>query len=118
MSHIFRLTTKPLPPVEIASKLESGLRDVDEYLGQQIYANSDPEYLARQRKRFSETARLHEQKVGDKPSFLIRAPGRLNAFLEYLDMCAGDHMSTTIDGDVPAAVTPRDDDILSVSNVN
>ncbi|NLN77889.1 MAG: hypothetical protein GX141_03105 [Armatimonadetes bacterium] len=118
MSHIFRLTTKPLPPVEIASKLESGLRDVDEYLGQQIYANSDPEYLARQRKRFSETARLHEQNVGDKPSFLIRAPGRLNAFLEYLDMCAGDHMSTTIDGDVPAAVTPRDDDILSVSNVN
>ena len=84
MSHIFRLTTKPLPPVEIASKLESGLRDVDEYLGQQIYANSDPEYLARQRKRFSETARHHEQPVGEKPSLLIRAPGRITALFPLL----------------------------------
>ncbi len=45
-------------------------------------------------------------------------PGRLNAFLEYLDMCRGDHMSTTIDGDIPAAVTPRTDGLLNVGNAN
>jgi galactokinase len=56
--------------------------------------------------------------VGDRPTYLLRAPGRLNAFLEYLDMCDGDHMSTTIDGDVPAAISPRDDDVLSCVNVN
>lgn len=98
--------------------LESGSPEVDEYLGLQIYANTAPDYLARQRKRLAETAKLHAERVGDKPSFLIRAPGRLNAFLEYLDMCAGDHMSTTIDGDIPVALSPREDDILSVTNVN
>ena len=45
-------------------------------------------------------------------------PGRLGAFLEYLDMCAGDHMSTTIDGDLPLCVSPRDDGIVSILNVN
>jgi len=91
---------------------------MDDYLGLRIYANSDPDYLARQRKRLAQTAKLHSERVGDKPGFLIRAPGRLNAFLEYLDMCAGDHMSTTIDGDIPVAVTPREDGILSVANAN
>lgn len=118
MSDIFRLNVKPLSPVEIAEKLESGSAEVDGYLGEQIYANQDSDYLAKQRKRLADTARLHAQTVGDSPSFLVRAPGRLNAFLEYLDMCAGDHMSTTIDGDIPAAISPRDDDILSVRNVN
>ena len=28
-------------------------------------------------------------------------PEAIVLFLEYLDMCAGDHMSTTIDGDSP-----------------
>jgi len=118
MSDKFRLPATALPPMEIARMLESGSTEVDEYLGLQIYANTAPDYLARQRKRLAETAKLHAQRVGDKPSFLIRAPGRLNAFLEYLDMCAGDHMSTTIDGDIPVALSPREDDILSVTNVN
>ena len=118
MSDKFRLPATPLPPMEIARMLESGSPQVDEYLGLQIYANTAPDYLARQRKRLAETAKLHAERVGDKPSFLIRAPGRLNAFLEYLDMCAGDHMSTTIDGDIPVALSPREDDILSVTNVN
>ena len=83
-----------------------------------IYVNPDPEYLARQRQRLVETVKLHAQRVGDKPTYLLRAPGRLNAFLEYLDMCDGDHMSTTIDGDIPVAVSVRDDDILDVANVN
>jgi galactokinase len=118
MSETFKLPVRPLPPMEIARMLESGSPEIDGYLGQQIYANSDPDYLARQRRRLAETARLHADRVGDRPSFLIRAPGRLNAFLEYLDMCAGDHMSTTIDGDIPVAISPREDDILSVKNVN
>ena len=118
MSETFRLSARPLPPLEIARALESGSAEIDSYLGQQIYAKSDPDYLARQRKRLADTARLHAERVGDRPSFLIRAPGRLNAFLEYLDMCAGDHMSTTIDGDIPVALSPREDDLLSVRNVS
>lgn len=118
MSDKFRLPAAPLPPLEIARMLESGSSQVDEYLGLQIYANTAPDYLAKQRKRLAETAKLHAERVGDKPSFLIRAPGRLNAFLEYLDMCAGDHMSTTIDGDIPVCLSPREDDILNVTNVN
>lgn len=118
MSETFRLTAKPLPPLEIAQKLEPGSPEVDRYLGQEIYVNSDPGYLARQRERLVQTLKLHHERVGDRPTFLIRAPGRLNAFLEYLDMCAGDHMSTTIDGDIPVAVSPREDSILSVANAN
>jgi len=105
-------------PLELARILESGSANVDSYLGQEIYVNTDPEYLARQRKRLAETVRLHHKRVGDKPTYLLRAPGRLNAFLEYLDMCAGDHMSTTIDGDIPVAVSIRDDDTLNLSNSN
>jgi len=118
MSELFAIPTQPRPPSEIARALESGSPAMDDYLGLRIYANSDPDYLARQRKRLAQTAKLHSERVGDKPGFLIRAPGRLNAFLEYLDMCAGDHMSTTIDGDIPVAVTPREDGILSVANAN
>jgi len=107
-----------MPPREIVRALESGSPEVDRYLGQEMYVNSDTGYLARQRQRLAETVRLHAERVGDQPTFLIRAPGRLNAFLEYLDMCAGDHMSTTIDGDIPVAVSVRDDDKLNVANAN
>jgi galactokinase len=116
MTSIFSTAARPMPPLEIARLLESVSPKVDSYLGRDIYANTDPEYLARQRKRLAETVRLHAERVGDKPTFLIRAPGRLNAFLEYLDMCAGDHMSTTIDGDIPVAVSVRDDSVLNVGN--
>jgi len=118
MSEAFRLTSAPMAPLDIAHWLESDSPEVDRYLGCEIYVNTDPDYLARQRKRLAHTAKLHAERVGEKPTFLIRAPGRLNAFLEYLDMCAGDHMSTTIDGDIPVAVTPREDDIISVANAN
>lgn len=114
----FAVTADPLPPLEIAGILESGSPEVDRYLGEEIYANSNPEYLVKQRTRLAETARLHAERTGDTPAYLLRAPGRLNAFLEYLDMCAGDHMSTTIDGDIPVAITPRDDDVLTIANVN
>ncbi len=104
--------------LEIARILEAGSEGVDRYLGAEIYVNSDPEYLARQRKRLAQTVRLHAERVGDAPTVLMRAPGRLNAFLEYLDMCAGDHMSTTIDGDIPMAVSVRQDDRITVANAN
>ncbi|MCX8052845.1 MAG: hypothetical protein N3B12_03470 [Armatimonadetes bacterium] len=112
------MAADPMSPMEIARILESGSKAVDDYLGREIYANPCPDYLAKQRVRLAETARLHAERVGDRPTYLLRAPGRLNAFLEYLDMCAGDHMSTTIDGDIPVAVSPRDDDILSCANIN
>ena len=118
MSEPFRPSVEPKPPLEIARALKSGSPHVDRYLGEEIYVNTDPEYLARQRSRLVQTLRLHHERVGDSPTFLIRAPGRLNAFLEYLDMCAGDHMSTTIDGDIPVAVSAREDDTLSVANAN
>ena len=104
--------------MEIARILESGDPEVDRYLGEEIYANPNAEYLARQRTRLAEVAKLHAKRVGDKPTYLLRAPGRLNAFLEYLDMCAGDHMSATIDGDIPVAVSPREDDLLNIININ
>lgn len=105
-----------MSPLEIARILETGSPEVDRYLGEEIYVNDDPQYLANQRQRLAETVRLHAERVGDKPTFLLRAPGRLNAFLEYLDVCAGDHMSTTIDGDIPVAVSIRNDGVVSAAN--
>ncbi|MBP6965225.1 MAG: hypothetical protein KBC96_12555 [Armatimonadetes bacterium] len=112
------MTAQAMSPAEIIRRLESGDPRVNRYLADEIYANANPEYLAAQRCRLAETVRLHAVRVGDRPTYILRAPGRLNAFLEYLDMCAGDHMSTTIDGDIPVAVSPRDDDELWISNVN
>ncbi|MEI6914458.1 MAG: hypothetical protein WCL39_04935 [Armatimonadota bacterium] len=118
MADVFVVSTEPKAGLEIARLLESGSAEIDAYLGQDIYVNSDPEYLAHQRKRLADTARAHAVRFGDKPMWLLRAPGRLNAFLEYLDMCAGDHMSTTIDGDIPVAISVRDDETIEVANVN
>lgn len=118
MSQKFDLPAKPMMPSEMIRILESGSGELDGWLAREIYVNSDPEYLACQRKRMIETLKMHAGRVGERPTFLIRAPGRLNAFLEYLDMCAGDHMSTTIDGDILAAVSPREDDVLNVANAN
>lgn len=113
---VFRLSGRAMPPLELIRMLESGDPGLDEYLGRDVYVNTDPAYLQRQRKRLAETVRLHQEKFGDGPAMLLRAPGRLNAFLEYLDMCAGDHMSTTIDGDIPVAVSVREDSMLHVVN--
>jgi len=114
----FFLPGEAMPPLEAARLLESGSPELDRYLGEQIYVNLDLQYVARQRQRLAETVRLHAERVGDRPTYLLRAPGRLNAFLEYLDMCAGDHMSTTIDGDIPVAVSLRDDDTVTAANAN
>ncbi len=114
----FDLLGHALRPTEIIEILESGASELDTYLGTQIYVNTDSEYLARQRKRLLEAVKLHRERVGEKPTYLLRAPGRLNAFLEYLDMCAGDHMSTTIDGDIPVAVSLREDGVINVANAN
>ncbi|HAH86395.1 MAG TPA: hypothetical protein DCL60_03375 [Armatimonadetes bacterium] len=118
MSQQLDINLKALTPSELIRILESGCPEVDNYLGREVYANHNPEYLAKQRARLVETVRLHRERVGEKPTYLLRAPGRLNAFLEYLDMCAGDHMSATIDGDIPVAVSPREDDIVSAVNSN
>lgn len=117
-SGLFELPGAPVRPAEIIALLESGSPGIDRYLAEEIYVNTDPGYLARQRKRLAEAVRMHAERVGERPTYLLRAPGRLNAFLEYLDMCAGDHMSTTIDGDIPVAVSPREDGILNVANAN
>lgn len=114
----FVLPGRAAPPSQLIRLLESGSPEVARYLGQEIYVNSDPAYLARQRERLIAALRLHLARTGDRPAYLLRAPGRLNAFLEYLDMCAGDHMSTTIDGDIPVVVAPREDGRLSVANAN
>ena len=93
---------------------------VYEYLNKNIFENiEDLNYLEAQRLRYVETINAHIDRVGaDTITWLLRAPGRLNAFLEYLDMCEGDHMSTTIDGDTPIAVSKRNDSVLSLANVN
>ncbi len=118
MSEYLDLNIKALPASELIRILESGNPKLDQYLCDQVYASSSREYLSRQRARLAETVKFHLRRVGDKPTWLLRVPGRLNAFLEYLDMCAGDHMSTTIDGDIPAALSPREDDIISAANIN
>jgi len=118
MSDRFNPAPKPMMPLVLAEMLESGNPEVDKYLGEQIYVSHDPEHLAKQRARLAQTLRMHAERVGNKPTYILRAPGRLNAFLEYLDMCTGDHMSTTIDGDIPVAVSPREDDLLNVANFN
>jgi hypothetical protein len=43
------MTAKAMPANEIARILESGDAAVDQYLGHDIYANSRPDHLARQR---------------------------------------------------------------------
>jgi galactokinase len=118
MPQRFTVDATPLTPGEMLTILETGGATLDAYLGQEIYVKTDPAYLAAQRARLRATTALHRERVGEQPTFLLRAPGRLNAFLEYLDMCDGDHMSTTIDGDIPIAVSPRADTILHVGNTN
>lgn len=114
----FELLTHPVPAAEIARTLDAGADPLVRYLGEEIYSNTDAVYLTAVRTRLANTARLHASTYGDTPAVLLRAPGRLNAFLEYLDMCAGDHMSTTIDGDLPVCVSLREDDVVRLTNAS
>ena len=118
MKQLFEKEATPLPADEIITILGSDSAELDRYLGEAIYIKTDPHYLAAQKRRFLETVTVHRERVGNRPTYLLRAPGRLNAFLEYLDMCDGDHMSTTIDGDIPVAISPREDDLLNLGNVH
>ena len=118
ISPLFTIDAPPLPVDEIIAILGSDSIALNDYLGEAIYIKTDPHYIATQKRRLLETVLLHRERVGNRPTYLLRAPGRLNAFLEYLDMCDGDHMSTTIDGDIPVAISPREDDLLNVDNVH
>jgi galactokinase len=118
MPEIFSRGFNAMPAADIIARLKNSSAELDDYLGHNIYINTDPEYLSRQKTRLIKTLECHIERVGNAPTILLRAPGRLNAFLEYLDMCGGDHMSTTIDGDIPLAVSLRDDDVLNLYNSN
>ena len=107
----------PQTPDELIAKL-SARENVYEYFSSEIYGNPNKVYLDKQIDRLIATCEAHKSNYGNVPTYLLRGPGRLNAFLEYLDMCAGDHMSTTIDGDIPLCVSLRDDDIISCKNIN
>lgn len=107
-----------LTPDELINKLSSKNAEIYDYFGKEIYGNLDRDYLDKQIDRFIQTVKAHKENFGNVPTYLLRAPGRLNAFLEYLDMCAGDHMSSTIDGDIPLCISLRDDEILSCKNTN
>ena len=118
MPEIFSREFKAVPAADIIARLKHSSASLDDLLGNGIYVNTDREYLVRQKARMIKTLECHIERVGNIPTVLLRAPGRLNAFLEYLDMCGGDHMSTTIDGDIPMALSFRDDDILNLYNYN
>lgn len=118
MRDLFTIDTTPMLPSDMLAVLKRDNYSLDDYLASSIYANSSPEYIKNQKSRYISTLEMHSQLVGERPTYLLRAPGRLNAFLEYLDMCAGDHMSTTIDGDIVVAFSPRDDDIVRLANWN
>ena len=118
MPEYFSREFKAVPAAEIIARLKDSSTDMDKYLGSDIYINTDREYLRSQKKRMIKTLECHIDRVGNAPTVLLRAPGRLNAFLEYLDMCGGDHMSTTIDGDIPMALSFREDDVLNIYNSN
>ena len=68
MSDVFCVPAEPLPALEIERILQAGSESVDRYLGSEISVNSDPDYLARQRNRLAQTARLHAERVGDRPA--------------------------------------------------
>ncbi|MFA6568595.1 MAG: hypothetical protein WCS96_10310 [Victivallales bacterium] len=118
MPDCFSREFKAVPAADIICRLKNNSADIDEYLGNEIYINTDREYLSSQKKRMIKTLECHIERMGNAPTVLLRAPGRLNAFLEYLDMCGGDHMSTTIDGDIPMALSFREDDVLNLYNSN
>jgi galactokinase len=118
MPDCFSREFKAVPVADIIAKLKDDSADLDKYLGSEIYINTDREYLSSQKKRMIKTLECHMERMGNVPTVLLRAPGRLNAFLEYLDMCGGDHMSTTIDGDIPMALSFREDDVLNIYNSN
>lgn len=105
-------------PDELIEKLASGKDCVYDYFENEIYGNSDRNYLDKQIERIIAALKCHRENYGNVPTYILRAPGRLNAFLEYLDMCEGDHMSTTIDGDIPLCVSLREDNLISAKNVN
>lgn len=110
------LEGEPLPPADLVKAIED--ESFLAYLADSIYAGRERDWIQAQRARYLETVELHRLRYGDKPAYLIRAPGRLNLFLEYLDVCRGDHMSTTIDGDIPVVVSPSSHDRVRVCNVN
>ncbi|MEI6421131.1 MAG: hypothetical protein WCP55_02875, partial [Lentisphaerota bacterium] len=118
MPEYFSREFKAVPAADIIARLKDKSADMDKYLGSDIYINTDREYLRSQKKRMIKTLECHIERLGNVPTILLRAPGRLNAFLEYLDMCGGDHMSTTIDGDIPMALSFREDDVLNLYNSN
>ena len=66
-----------MPALPMARILEEGGPEVDRYLGEDIYANTRPDYLAKQRKRFGgDRAPTRRGACGDKPTLSTARAGQ------------------------------------------
>lgn len=114
----FELTESARTPTEFLRMIEA--ESFLDLLESKAYPGATREDLSANAARYRTCIELHLETFGNRPGFLLRAPGRLNLFTEYLDMCGGDHLSATMDRDIPAFVSPAPErnDVVRVTNIS
>ena len=101
--NLFRIAVEPEDPARILEALDNP--GFSSTLSRKIYPGTGRIEIEETVERFRESLLKHVSFFGPGKVILLRAPGRLNLFAEYLDMCAGDHMSVSMNRDIPAVVS-------------
>eukprot|EP01135_Chromosphaera_perkinsii_P002110 Nk52_evm44s217 gene=Nk52_evmTU44s217 len=73
-----------------------------------VYDNFDAVYFKDQSERYGSITKTFTERYGEKPSFIARAPGRVNLIGEHIDYCGYSVMPMAIEHDFVIACLPED----------
>ena len=96
---------------EFLSEIRSGA--LDEAF-QELYGDR----ATGQRERYAGLVEAFLKKYGDEKVILTRAPGRVNLMGRHIDHRGGNTNVMTIDRDTVMVVSPREDDIVHIANLD
>lgn len=68
--------------------------------------------------RYSNLCQRFKNLYGEKPSFYVRAPGRVNIIGEHIDYCGYSVLPAAIEQDLIIAYIPTDDESITINNID
>ena len=83
-----------------------------------MYGKDDNSYLLERKNTYINLLKSFIDKYGDKPVVIVHAPGRVNIMGRHIDHRGGNINVMSISKETVAVASPREDDIVNISNTD
>ncbi|HPY98601.1 MAG TPA: galactokinase family protein [Clostridia bacterium] len=98
-------------------KIENWTEDIKAKF-ENIYGKEDNNYLEDRKQTYINLLKTFIDKYGDKPVVIAHAPGRVNIMGRHIDHRGGNINVMSISKETVVVASPRDDDIVNISNTD